>query len=251
MIKTLCLACCFASSVYASDELVVNSGEQQTAIVELFTSEGCSSCPPADHWFSQLRKVTDDDVKLLPLAFHVDYWNYLGWQDRFSQSKFTSRQRLLGANNRQSNIYTPEFFVNGRETRGSQNVLNRIKQINQTASPLALQLSVSRQGEKLRCKLKASELPDAAENSHVRYLVYENNLTTEVRKGENAGETLQHQNVVRFISRAFTLNSENQIEIPLAADWNIENTGVAVLVTSPGSEQYIQAVHTDLAGLTL
>ena len=85
-----------------------------------------------------------DELDVLPLAFHVDYWNYLGWKDRFSSPRFTSRQRMLGTNNLQRTIYTPEFFVNGVEARGAGNILGKIQHSNRRKAPLQLQLRVSR-----------------------------------------------------------------------------------------------------------
>src|SRR5213592_2697372 len=94
------------------------SGKTQTSLIELFTSEGCSSCPPAEKWMSALKTNPDLWKKVVPIAFHVDYWDHLGWRDRFSKPQFTERQRRYAAAWGGDSIYTPGFVLNGREWRG-------------------------------------------------------------------------------------------------------------------------------------
>jgi hypothetical protein len=249
MIRILILASLLSLSAYASDPIVVSSGDKQIAVVELYTSEGCSSCPSADKWLSRLVKAPKDEVEVLALAFHVDYWNYLGWKDRFSSADYTSRQRQLGANNRQNTIYTPEFFVNGMEARGTGKILDKIKQANQQQAPLVLKLRVSRDKTGLLLKLDSPADRDTIGQVHHRYLVYENNLSTDVERGENSGEVLKHEQVVRYMSEAKSLQTENHHRIAIDPDWQPQNIGVAVLVTSPGNQHYLQALHTPVASL--
>ncbi len=248
MIRILLIACLISLSAHAADPIVVNSADRQTAVVELYTSEGCSSCPPADRWLSRLVEAPAGELQVLALSFHVDYWDYLGWKDRFSSARYTSRQRQLGANNRQRTIYTPEFFVNGMEARGANNILSKIEATNAEPAPLDLELTVSRDQAGLVLELRS--LAESFDGPlHHRYLVYENNLSTDVKRGENAGELLRHQQVVRYMSRALVLRGENRHRIDVDPDWDGENVGVAVLVTTPGSLQYLDAVHTPVASL--
>src|SRR6059058_108688 len=93
------------------------SGDTQNSLIELFTSEGCSSCPPAEKWLSALKSSSDLWKKAVPVAFHVDYWDHLGWRDRFAKPEFTSRQRRYAAAWGGDSVYTPGFVVNGREWR--------------------------------------------------------------------------------------------------------------------------------------
>ena len=95
----------------------IQSTAKQVALIELYTSEGCSSCPPADKWLTSLKSSPDLWTQWVPVAFQVDYWNYLGWDDAFAKPAFSNRQRLY---NRQQSIstYTPGFIVDGREWRG-------------------------------------------------------------------------------------------------------------------------------------
>lgn len=248
MIRALLITCLLSLPAHAAGPIVVNSGDRQTAVVELYTSEGCSSCPSADRWLSRLVGAPTDKLQLLALSFHVDYWNYLGWKDRFSSAEYTRRQRQLGANNSQRTIYTPEFFVNGKEARGSSNILSKIEQINAERAPLKLELTVSRDQTGLVMELRAPENGFDGPLHH-RYLVYENNLSTDVRNGENAGEVLHHQQVVRYMSRALALHGENRHRVAIDPDWKGENVGVAVLVTAPGNLEYLEALHTPVAAL--
>ena len=249
MFRILLLAGLISLPAFAGDPIVVNSGERQTAVVELYTSEGCSSCPPADRWLSRLVETPTDELDVLALSFHVDYWDYLGWKDRFSSADYTRRQRQLGANNLQRTIYTPEFFVNGMEARGSGNILSKIQQINAQPAPLALRLSVSRDQTSLVLDLHSPGERSTIGQTHLRYLVYENNLSTEVKRGENSGRTLEHQQVVRYMSRPENLRLENSHRIEINPAWKAENVGVAVLITSPGDRHYLQALHTPVASL--
>ena len=249
MLRILLFASLFSLPAFASDPIVVSSGDKQTAVVELYTSEGCSSCPSADRWLSRLIEVPKDELDVLALAFHVDYWDYLGWKDRFSSAAYTSRQRQLGANNLQHTIYTPEFFVDGMEARGTNNILQKIKQTNQQQSLLDLELTVSRDQTSLVLELKVPRDHEAHGQIHHRYLVYENKLSTDVQRGENSGEVLNHEQVVRYMSKAQSLRQQNQYRIAIDPDWQPENIGVAVLVTSPGNKRYIQALHTPVASL--
>lgn len=249
MLRILLLTSLFSFPAFAGDPIVVSSADNQTAVVELYTSEGCSSCPSADRWLSRLIEAPEDELNVLALAFHVDYWDYLGWKDRFSSAAYTSRQRQLGANNLQRTIYTPEFFVNGMEARGSNNILQKIQQANLQPSSLDLKLTVSRDQGNLLVELEHPGAGDTSGQIHHRYLVYENKLSTDVKRGENSGKVLTHEQVVRYMSKATSLHGKNHHRIALDPDWQPENIGVAVLVTSPGDRRYLQALHTPVTSL--
>ena len=98
--------------------LELSSGTQQTTLLELYTSEGCSSCPPADRWLSRFKNDAGLWQQIVPVAFHVDYWNQLGWPDRFSNAAYTARQHNYKRHNYLNVVYTPGFVRNGREWRG-------------------------------------------------------------------------------------------------------------------------------------
>ena len=249
MFRFILVASLLAAPAFAADPITVNSSERQTAVLELYTSEGCHSCPRADKWLSRLVETPQDDLDVLALAFHVDYWNYLGWTDRFSDAAYTERQRMLGSNNRQRTIYTPEFFVNGKEARGANNILNMIEESNRTQAPLQLEMTVSRDGSELVVALHSPPQRDTVGQIQHRYLVYEHGLSTDVKRGENRGKTLHHDGVVRYMSSPRGLQVDNRHRIPIAPDWQADSIGVAVMVTSPGDLHYVQAIHTPVATL--
>ena len=249
MNKLIILSCLLALPAFAAEKLTVVSSPQQTAVVELYTSEGCSSCPPADQWFEALIDVPKEELDVLALAFHVDYWDYIGWKDRFGSPKHTSRQRQLGANNNQGSIYTPEFFVDGAEARGTRNVIEKIRISNNKTAVLQLKLSVSKEGETLRLELQTASEDALPEILHSRFLVYESQLSSDVTRGENSGETLSHQQVVRYMSPALRLEDNSRHEINIDPDWQLANIGIAAMITSPGNETYLQAVHTPITAL--
>ena len=249
MNKLIILSCLLALPAFAAEKLTVVSSPQQTAVVELYTSEGCSSCPPADQWFEALIDVPKEELDVLALAFHVDYWDYIGWKDRFGSPKHTSRQRQLGANNNQGSIYTPEFFVDGAEARGTRKVIEKIRISNKKAAVLQLTLSISKEGETLRLELQTASEDTLPEILHSRFLVYESQLSSDVTRGENSGETLSHQQVVRYMSPALRLEDNSRHEINIDPDWQLANIGIAAMVTSPGNETYLQAVHTPITAL--
>ena len=114
---TLLAATLPASAGAACD---ARSGPNTAALVELYTSEGCSSCPPADRQLSHLADSLDASAEVVPLALHVGYWDRLGWADRFAQDRFAQRQDWLVQANRQRTVYTPQFFVAGAEIQPGQ-----------------------------------------------------------------------------------------------------------------------------------
>ncbi len=113
--KWICLLAMFAGVLGNAAPMVFQSSERQTALLELYTSEGCSSCPPAEAWLSKLKTVPGLWSGFVPVAFHVDYWNGLGWRDELSSEQFSDRQRTYAQVWSAENIYTPEFVLNGRE----------------------------------------------------------------------------------------------------------------------------------------
>ena len=233
-----------------SAKISVASTDFRTPVVELYTSEGCSSCPPADRWISKLGDLLGDELHAVPLAFHVDYWNYLGWEDPFSDRKFTERQRALAAINRQRSIYTPEFLVSGAETRGTRAVVESIQAANQDKAELRIGIAVDFvKGDGIVADLDIGGYPDDA----VLYLaVYENNIVREIGGGENHGRTLHHDFVVRDFRELSTSGKGDAIAsavIPLDAAWNTGELGLAAMVLDRKSNATLQAVSTPLDAL--
>src|SRR5881394_366661 len=171
------------------------SGDTQSSLIELFTSEGCSSCPPAEKWLSALKSSSDLWKKAVPVAFHVDYWDRLGWRDRFAKPEFTSRQQRYAAAWGGDSVYTPSFVVNGKEWRGW---------FGSNAMPITstkvgvLRVSVGDDG-----KVSATFGPDTmqARPLALNVALLGNDLQSDVKRGENSGRKLRHDFVVLQLAK--------------------------------------------------
>jgi len=118
VIMIICVTCLTATRVAAVEPFKFESGQAPATLIELYTSEGCSSCPPAEKWFSKFKTDPGLWKTIVPAAFHVDYWDHLGWSDRFAKAEFTERQRHYGSAWRSDWVYTPGFAVDGNEWKG-------------------------------------------------------------------------------------------------------------------------------------
>lgn len=181
------------------------------ALVELFTSEGCSSCPPAEHVANRLAQRANAGEPLLVVAYHVDYWDSLGWPDRFAHSDHTRRQRRYASTWRERSVYTPQMVVDGRwgfvgsdAAKADQRIDHALAQLPAlTLTPIVEPAEADRslivrvavdQPAQPRDRT-APAAPDAA--AEITVVVVESGLITEVTDGENTGRTLHHDNVVR------------------------------------------------------
>ncbi len=223
----------------------IKSGEYKSSVVELYTSEGCSSCPPADEFLSRLGKTEEAD-QIIPLAFHVDYWDYIGWKDPYARAGYTERQRVVARANSQQSIYTPEFVVDGAEARGGSKIAGKVSATHQslTEADITLYLADVDDG-KLMARVSIENLTYTGSDTPEVYLaVYENNLSSSVDAGENRGRSLKHDYVVRYISPPEqTLSGQrHQFSVPLEAGWNHSALGVAAVVKLQQSGRTLQAV---------
>ena len=242
------MALTLGSAAAQAGEISATSSEYRTPVVELYTSEGCSSCPPADKWITKLGDTLSADFHAVPLAFHVDYWNRLGWPDPFSSSEFTNRQRKLAANNLQRSIYTPEFLVSGIEAKGTNAVVRGIQLANSELSKVDIMLDVdASQGDALNTELVIN---NQADNAVLYLAVFENDIVREIGGGENRGRTLHHDFVVRHWQKVATLakgEHKGQYSIGLGEDWERGNIGLAAIVFDRYNGKTLQSVSTGLA----
>lgn len=231
----------------------VSSGPNKVALIELYTSEGCSSCPPADSWLRKLPKHNYADGNVIPLAFHVDYWDYIGWADRFAKNQYTQRQRRVASVNRLNTIYTPQVVVDGRDFRywswGSR-IKSKIADIASSPAEAKIELVLRRDG---RTRLTATGsimlLPTSLpRRSSVFIALYQNNLTTQVRAGENRGRKLKHDYVVRELRGPFAISGNAVKKITqdfyLDKSWNPADIGVAIFVQDQNNGKILQAVSS-------
>jgi hypothetical protein len=200
-------------------------------IVELFTSEGCSDCPPADTLLDTLIATQPiAGVEIIGLGQHVDYWDRLGWKDRFSSAALTNRQQLYQARFSTPSIYTPQMVVDGRaEFVGSDAAAaRRAIERSQTTPHGAVKIDVSSadQGQPLHVSISASDLPrlGRGDRADIIVAVTESGLRTDVKRGENHGRTLTHAPVVRYLATIGQIAADGstsgsaRADIPLAAD---------------------------------
>lgn len=160
-------------------------------VVELFTSQGCSSCPPADDFLARLAQ--DPDV--IPLSLHVDYWDYIGWEDSFADPRFTDRQKAYARAIGSRTIYTPQMIIDGTDrVEGNQpeQVEHLIRAHRGTPSPVTLHLV--RQGDQVAIRAEAD--PPLTEGVRVQLVRYRATQTVGIERGENAGMTVVYSNIV-------------------------------------------------------
>ncbi len=177
----------------AAPSCQAQSGAQQTPVIELYTSEGCSSCPPADRWLSSL-KANALKGQAVVQAFHVAYWDYIGWVDRFADPAHTVRQRQLAARNRLSGIYTPQVVRDGQDWRQwhAATAVQALRGANEASASIALRQTAPD-------RFEATVLPvnAAAGRWSAYWTVTEHGHSSRVSAGENNGEWLRHDFVVR------------------------------------------------------
>lgn len=224
------------------------SGPGTAALVELYTSEGCSSCPPADRWLSALRAGGLAPDRLVPLGLHVDYWDYIGWRDPYARPAFSARQRELAAIARSRVVYTPQVVLAGRDYRGWSSrprFADAVAALNATPARARIALALTAAGADTAEVRAAAAVParELRENAALYVALYENGLTSRVGAGENRGATLSHDFVVRewWGPFAFTGPAELAVERPLAAT-RLARGGVAAFVQDRRTGDVLQAL---------
>lgn len=173
-------------SVCAEIAVTFTSPNQQVMLLELYTSEGCSSCPPADRWLSSLKDNPQLWKEIIPVAFHVDYWNDLGWKDEFSRAEYSQRQRNYARFKNLKTVYTPGFLQNGREWR----TWFRSRTFNSSLGDKVGRLEVSIKNGAVTASFRPEKEMGSPLTLNVAWLGFD--LVTEILAGENEGKTLKH-----------------------------------------------------------
>jgi len=195
-------------------QAVFSSGEQRVPLIELFTSEGCSSCPPADRWLSGLKRDPGLWKTFVPVAFHVDYWDYIGWEDRFARAGFGERHRQYAVEGGARAVYTPGLFRQGQDWQGW-----RQGQTPQRDEPVVGDLRLVIDGEDVAVRFNGDDRRGQGLTVHLAVLGM--NLETSVRAGENNGRTLHHDFVALEV-----------VSVPLEK----RASGYAANATLPGAD---------------
>lgn len=218
-------------------ECRASSGDTTVALLELYTSEGCSSCPPADRWLSRLSESGAVPERIVPLALHVDYWDYIGWKDRFADPRHTARQHAIAAAGRSSFVYTPQVALNGRDYRGwgrESRFSQDVAAIN--AQPAAAQIDLGMKSAGSALQVDASARAQGHERAVLYLALYENMLSSEVKAGENSGAILHHDRVVRQWLGPLPVGQALTRKMALENDWKADNLGVAAFVQDSNGE---------------
>ena len=229
-----------ANAATCAEKSAAQSTPQRAVLLELYTSEGCDSCPPADQWLSGKKK----DGKLsgvVPLAFHVDYWDRLGWKDRFASALHTERQQVQVARASGRFAYTPQFIKNGSDWRRNERVLSEVRDAGATIS---MELATPTQGAwTINAKIQSLTPKTPAE---MWLAIFENNLDSKVTAGENKGENLHHDFVVRKYVGPIPLAADGRLVVSQALSidsaWKRNDLGVAVVVQDSRTGDVLQAL---------
>ena len=202
------------------------------ALIELFASEGCSSCPPADDLLRDLVSQSQKNhKKVFALSFQVDYWNQLGWKDPFSSNQFTQRQYQYANVLATSSVYTPQMIINGQDAfvgsdgRRAQEGIDKYLKVP-AYSTLTLQVEKIDTNH-LKIKYEANPIP---EDSVIHFAFVEGGLESQVTAGENGGRTLKHENIVREFKTMDLKQASGEVELILSSEYNFRKSSIIVYI---------------------
>ena len=212
----------------------IQSGPKQVSLLELFSSEGCSSCPPADEWVNKLSSDKGLWKDYVPVVFHVDYWDHLGWKDIYASPQFTRRQREYANSWKSGTIYTPSFVLNGREWRAGKPPGSN----KNISGVLAAEISDGRRLTIVFHPDKALRNNEGPWEGHLAVL--KSGLRSDIKRGENAGRILKHDFVARDHSSKVLVSKEGGY----SAEWDLSDSKedtIALWVTRQGELIPVQA----------
>ena len=214
-------------------------------LVELFTSEGCSSCPPADALLANLAKSQPvAGALVIPLSEHVDYWNHLGWSDPYSSKLFSERQNAYAAAFQNSGVYTPQAVVDGGVELVGSDEGKMQSAIASAARQPKLHVVVTRAGSSLRVRVEPSPSAPKGQGAQVVLAIVESGLQSQVSKGENSGKRLSHTAVVRKLEVVGVVQDgvfEKEIAVKLDPSWKVENLSAVAFVQERPSGKVLGA----------
>lgn len=236
-LSVLLLVACIQPAVQAAS-CTAQSGPQRTPVVELYTSEGCSSCPPADRWLSGLKEAAAEG-RVVAQGFHVSYWDSLGWVDRFAAPAYNARQREIAQREGSAGVYTPQLVRDGQDTR-DYGALRKGR-----TEPARAVIRLQRQEEEAIAEVTPSA-PGARWSAY--WTVTEHGHASKVRAGENSGEFLQHDFVVRQFVQAGTHAGPGRLTLRPLAPAPGHPQQVNLVVVDPDSGKPLQALSLQCSG---
>lgn len=247
-----------SSATAISERENVASGKTTPVIVELFTSEGCSSCPPADAVLSRLDQTQPvAGAEVIALSEHVDYWNYIGWSDPFSSAAYSARQESYAAALGRDGVYTPQMVVDGQIEFVGSNQSKAQEAIARAARLPKAQVEITRTQTdarliKFAVKIAGAPTVSSGDLAEVLFAITENGLSSNVARGENSGRRLAHRAVVREL-RALgrvdpsTKSFAGETSVLIADGWKRENVRAIVFVQERAHRRILGASSVSLA----
>ena len=225
-------------AIVASSKYSFSSSAERVALVELYTSEGCSSCPPADEWLSELNHSAALWDNFVPVAFHVDYWDYIGWKDRYASKSYTQRQRRYASERGERTIYTPGVRLGGQEFRGWRRS-NKLERLKKGLNVGVLKLDVKEDGSFV-ATFNSTDGAYPASTLNIALLGMD--IRTQVERGENRGRELIHDFIVLGFDSVNIENNQFTGILPKGISHDSKQLAVAAWVDNGLSQTPIQAV---------
>ncbi|HWK31557.1 MAG TPA: DUF1223 domain-containing protein [Terriglobales bacterium] len=225
----------FAARTYFAAEPKVDAAAHAPIIVELFTSEGCSSCPPADRLLADLQKQSRPDAELIVLSEHVDYWDSQGWKDPFSARQFSDRQAQYAQNQMSDEVYTPQMFVDGHKGFSGGDSGQAISEIRNAAKALKTPVLIE-QLDSAAGSTRFRITTGAGKEADLMLAITEDGLESKVARGENSGRFLAHTGVVRLLKKiGSSASKESSVEtiIPVDPAWKREHLRAVAFLQRP------------------
>lgn len=232
--SALLLVSVLGAAAAQGGDIVLESKPVRTHLLELFTSEGCSSCRPAEAWLSNLKNEPRLWQDFVPVAFHVDYWDHLGWRDPFASKIWTERQADYSARWKGESVYTPAFVLDGVAWRSSAIPTGA------TETPGVLKITIN--GERVTAAFKPATKPERRYEIHLARLGFA--LGVDVTAGENNGRKLVHDFVVLGLTNETMKSGMKELQLPAESSKQPANSrsAIAAWVTQAGQIEPIQAV---------
>ena len=231
------------------------SGAETVALVELYTSEGCDTCPPADRWLAASFRGNAAAARAIPLAFHVDYWDRLGWKDRFATAAYTERQYAAMRANHTATVYTPQVLVQGRDFAGwrgkGRSLSSAVAAANGRPPRADITLDAVARPGGVAVKTQVQIAVAADRDGATAYVaLVDSGLVSEVRAGENAGARLTHDHVVRVLQAAPAVDASGAGAVEVVLPWPSEaghDPTVVAFVQNAQTGDVLQALALPLS----
>lgn len=253
MITGLSLLICLMAGEAFAQTWQAQSGDKQAAVLELFVSEGCGQCPPAERWSRQLPQQGFDRDTLIVLSFHVDYLDQQkGWVDRFAKARYSERQKQMARINLYKTVFTPGIFIGGEIVHSwPQHGAEVIKFINDFEAEADIRLEAEKREQQLQINTDV-RVPDDENQKHSKlYLaLIEDNVISDIGGGDNIGTVFNHQNLVRRWLGPFDLNASGEsvidTELELEPEWKLNDLTLVAYVQNLNDGYVLQGLAMPL-----